>query len=132
MTGGSGSASGPGARPAGTTTGTTETADAMSEVLSALADPTRRRILDGLADHGSATATVLAAELPVSRQAIVKHLGILSRAGLVGGRRAGRETRYTVLPARLEEAARWMARVASDWDSRLGTIKRLAESPRTD
>ncbi len=115
---------------------TAETADAvsesMSEVLSALADPMRRRILDALADHGSATATVLAAELPVSRQAIVKHLGILDRAGLVGARRAGRETRFTVRPDRLTTAARWMTRVASDWDSRLDAIKRLAETPGTD
>ncbi|MEU5976014.1 metalloregulator ArsR/SmtB family transcription factor [Streptomyces sp. NPDC047315] len=101
----------------------------MSEVLSALADPTRRRILDALATHGSATATVLATELPVSRQAIVKHLAVLSRAGLVAGRRSGREAQFTVLPARLNAAARWMARVASDWDSRLNAIKRLAETP---
>ncbi|MGW4027738.1 ArsR/SmtB family transcription factor [Streptomyces sp. NPDC004838] len=98
-----------------------------SEVLSALADPTRRRILDALAAHGRATATVLAAELPVSRQAIVKHLAILTRAGLVVGRREGREARYTVLPERLNATARWMNRVASDWDSRLSAIKRLAE-----
>ncbi|MGW5676183.1 ArsR/SmtB family transcription factor [Streptomyces sp. NPDC003860] len=104
----------------------------MSEVLSALADPTRRRILDALATHGSATATALAKELPVSRQAIVKHLGVLSRAGLVTSRRSGREAQFTVLPARLNAAAGWMARVASDWDSRLHAIKRLAESPRVE
>lgn len=103
--------------------------DAVSEVLSALADPTRRRILDALAAHGGrATATVLARELPVSRQAIVKHLGVLTRAGLVMGHREGREARYTVLPARLTATARWMDRVAMDWDSRLSVIKRLAES----
>ncbi|MGV9316300.1 ArsR/SmtB family transcription factor [Streptomyces sp. NPDC003691] len=101
----------------------------MSEVLSALADPTRRRILDALAARGSATATVLAAELPVSRQAIVKHLGVLDRAGLVSARRTGRETRFTVLPGRLTTAAHWMTRVAADWDTRLTSIKRLAESP---
>ncbi|MFG2137491.1 ArsR/SmtB family transcription factor [Streptomyces sp. NPDC048650] len=102
-------------------------ADAVAEVLSALADPTRRRILDALADRGEATATALAAQLPVSRQAIVKHLGILDRAGLVAGRREGRESRYRVIPERLGTTARWMDRIAADWDSRLAAIKRLAE-----
>lgn len=102
--------------------------DAVSEVLSALADPTRRRILDAIAAHGEATATVLATELPVSRQAIVKHLAVLTRAGLVAGHREGREARYTVLPARLGVTARWMDRVASEWDNRLSAIKRLAEA----
>lgn len=101
--------------------------DAVAEVFSALADPTRRRILDALAAHGEATATVLAAELPVSRQAIVKHLGILDRAGLVAGHREGREARYRVIPERLGVTARWMDRVAAAWDTRLSAIKRLAE-----
>ncbi|MFI1394756.1 ArsR/SmtB family transcription factor [Streptomyces sp. NPDC020681] len=101
--------------------------DAVTEVLSALADPTRRRILDALAAHGEATATILATELPVSRQAIVKHLAVLTRAGLVAGHREGREARYTVLPARLGVTARWMDRVASEWGARLSAIKRLAE-----
>ncbi|WP_329129933.1 metalloregulator ArsR/SmtB family transcription factor [Streptomyces caniferus] len=99
----------------------------MAEVFSALADPTRRRILDALAAHGEATATVLAAELPVSRQAIVKHLGVLDRAGLVAGHREGREARYRVIPERLGVTARWMDRVAAAWDTRLSEIKRLAE-----
>lgn len=101
--------------------------DAVAEVFSALADPTRRRILDALAAHGEATATVLAAELPVSRQAIVKHLGVLDRAGLVAGHREGREARYRVIPERLGVTARWMDGVAAAWDSRLSAIKRLAE-----
>lgn len=101
--------------------------DAVAEVFSALADPTRRRILDALAAHGEATATVLAAELPVSRQAIVKHLGVLDRAGLVAGHREGREARYRVIPERLGVTARWMDRVAAAWDTRLSAIKRLAE-----
>ncbi len=101
--------------------------DAVAEVFAALADPTRRRILDALAAHGEATATVLAAELPVSRQAVVKHLGVLDRAGLVAGHREGREARYRVIPERLGVTARWMDRVAAAWDSRLSAIKRLAE-----
>lgn len=97
------------------------------DVFAALADPMRRRILDAIAGHGDATATVLAAELPVTRQAIVKHLAVLDQAGLVAGRRAGREMRYAVRPERLIAAARWMDRVAAQWDARLGAIKRLAE-----
>jgi DNA-binding transcriptional ArsR family regulator len=71
---------------------------------------------------------MLAAELPVSRQAVVKHLAILDRAGLVTGARRGREMRYSVRPERLDTTARWMANVAADWDTRLERIKRLAES----
>lgn len=106
--------------------------DPVAEVLSALADPTRRRILDALAAHGEATATVLATELPVSRQAIVKHLGVLDQAGLVAGHRAGREARYRVIPERLGITARWMDRLAADWDTRLSVIKQLAEDPAAD
>ena len=97
------------------------------EVLTALADPTRRRILDLLAARGEATATVLAAELPVTRQGVVKHLAALDRAGLVAGQRRGREVRYRVRPERLTSTARWMDQVAAQWDARLSDIKRIAE-----
>lgn len=125
---GTGAAPGPGPG-SGTDAGSSAGAggDAVAEVFAALADPTRRRILDALAAHGEATATVLAAELPVSRQAIVKHLGVLDRAGLVAGHREGREARYRVIPERLGVTARWMDRVAAAWDTRLSAIKRLAE-----
>jgi DNA-binding transcriptional ArsR family regulator len=97
------------------------------EVLTALADPTRRRILDLLAARGEATATILAAELPVTRQGVVKHLAALDRAGLVAGQRRGREVRYRVRPERLSSTARWMDQVAARWDARLSAIKRIAE-----
>lgn len=97
-------------------------------VLAALADPTRRRLLDLLAARGEASATALAERLPVSRQAVVKHLGVLDAAGLVTGRRVGREVRYTVRPAALDATARWMSALAADWDRRLATVKRLAEA----
>ena len=100
----------------------------IAEVLAALADPTRRRLLDALAARGEATATTLATELPVSRQAVVKHLAVLDRAGLVEGRRRGREVRYAVSARPLDATARWMARLAEDWDARLAAIKRIAES----
>ncbi|WP_412537882.1 metalloregulator ArsR/SmtB family transcription factor [Longispora sp. K20-0274] len=97
-------------------------------VLGALADPTRRRLLDLLAAHGAATATTLAGRLPVSRQAIVKHLSILEAAGLVVGGRVGREVRYSLRPGCLDTATRWMSALATDWDRRLAAIKRAAEA----
>ena len=96
-------------------------------VMAALADPTRWRVLSLLAERGEATATTLAGELPVSRVAVVKHLAVLDRAGLVAGRRQGREVRYTVRTEQLGATARWMAALASQWDQRLAAIKRLAE-----
>jgi DNA-binding transcriptional ArsR family regulator len=100
---------------------------AADEVMAALADPTRWRVLSLLAERGEGTATTLAGELPVSRVAVVKHLAVLDRAGLVEGGRRGREVRYRVRPERLEETARWMAALASQWDQRLAALKRLAE-----
>lgn len=96
-------------------------------VLGALADTTRRQILDRLARIGEATATTLAAEMSVTRQAIVQHLAILEAACLVKGQRIGRERRFVVCPQRLTETARWMDSLAAQWDSRLVAIKRIAE-----
>lgn len=101
--------------------------DVVDGVLAALADPTRRQLLDLLAAHGQATATTLAGGLPVSRQAIVKHLTVLDSAGLVAGVKVGREVRYAVRPEALDATARWMAALAADWDRRLAKIKRIAE-----
>jgi DNA-binding transcriptional ArsR family regulator len=100
----------------------------VDELWSAVTDPTRRRVLDLLLDRGESTATTLSGELPVTRQAVAKHLAVLDRVGLVEGRRQGREVRYAVRPQRLDAATRSMARVAADWDARLSTIKRLAEA----
>ena len=94
----------------------------------AVADPTRRRLLDALLTHGEATATTLAGELPVTRQAVAKHHSVRERVGLVDSRRVGREVRYAVRPERLDAASEWFARIAAEWDDRLGAIKRLAES----
>lgn len=104
--------------------------DQLDSVLSAVADPTRRGLLTELAGRGGATATALAASLPISRQAVVKHLAVLSQAGLVGSRRQGREVRYTVRPASLATTARQLAGLAAQWDHRLSEVKRIAESPR--
>jgi ArsR family transcriptional regulator, cadmium/lead-responsive transcriptional repressor len=100
----------------------------QDELWAAIAEPARRRVLDLLLAHGEATATTLAAELPITRQAVVKHLVVLDRVGLVTGRRQGREVRYAVRPERLDEARRRLAEVAAGWEARLATIKRLAEA----
>lgn len=103
--------------------------DEVDAVLAALADPMRRRLLDVLAAHGETTATVLAADLPVTRQAVVQHLAVLERVALVASHRAGRERRYTVRPDALAATARHLMMVAARWDGRLAAIKRLAEAP---
>jgi DNA-binding transcriptional ArsR family regulator len=94
----------------------------------AVAEPSRRRVLDLILAHGEATPTMLAAELPFTRQAVAKHLAVLTRAGLVEGHRHGREVHYSVRPERLDAAAQAMAHVAAQWDVRLQAIKRLAEA----
>jgi DNA-binding transcriptional ArsR family regulator len=100
----------------------------VDELLTAVADPTRRRLLDVLLAQGEGTATTLARELPVTRQAVTKHLAVLGRAGLVEGGRKGREVRYIVRPKELDAAARSMVAVAARWDRRLLAIKQIAES----
>ncbi|WP_411079181.1 ArsR/SmtB family transcription factor [Streptomyces sp. cmx-18-6] len=106
--------------------------DAVDHVLAALAEPTRRHLLDVLAEQGETTATALAGRLPVSRQAVVKHLAVLDTAGLVSSRRVGREVRYAVRPDALNATARWMAALAADWDRRLARIKLIAEAAERD
>lgn len=97
---------------------------AAGPVFSALSDPQRRLVVELLAERESATATELAAELPVTRQAVAKHLAALSRAGLVDARRAGRETRYRLTPAPLGDALAWMVGVGAEWDDRLAALRR--------
>ncbi|HEU4656307.1 MAG TPA: metalloregulator ArsR/SmtB family transcription factor [Capillimicrobium sp.] len=104
--------------------------DRVDTVFSALADPTRRRVLDEIGRRGAATATELAADLPVTRQAVAKHLGILADAGLVDARRTGRETRYRVTPEPLGDAIGWMARVGAEWDERLARLQAFTTSRR--
>jgi DNA-binding transcriptional ArsR family regulator len=92
-------------------------------VFTALSDPTRRQLLSRLADGGPATATQLAAELPITRQAVVKHLEALRDARLVASAREGREVRYTVTPEPLADAVGWIADVGAQWDSRLAALQ---------
>jgi len=92
-------------------------------VFSALSDGGRRRLLESLATRESASLTELAAQLPVTRQAVSKHLAALSNAGLVEVRRAGRETRYRLTPEPLTDALSWMERVGAQWDERLARLR---------
>jgi DNA-binding transcriptional ArsR family regulator len=102
--------------------------DPDDELWSAIADPSRRRVLDLLVQRGEITASSLADLVPFTRQAVSKHLNVLEQAGLVSRRKQGREVLYQVDAVRLDEASRAMAEVAKQWDRRLGAIKRLAEA----
>jgi DNA-binding transcriptional ArsR family regulator len=97
------------------------------ELWSAVGDPTRRRMLDLLLVDGTGTATSLSGQLPVTRQAVSKHLSVLDRAGIVHGAAAGRERRYRVDRPQLAKAAEQLASVGSSWDGRLRRIARIAE-----
>ena len=100
--------------------------DSTDAVFGALADGTRRSLFALLGERGEASATDLARELPVTRQAIQKHLGTLSDAGLVAARRSGREVLYRPTPAPMSDALAWMAEVGGQWDDRLGGARALA------
>ena len=103
------------------------TAVADDDLWSAIGDPTRRRMIDLLLVDGQGTATSLSGQLPVTRQAVAKHLAMLDRVGLVHGATTGRERRYRVDDAQLARAAAQLASVGSAWDGRLRRIARIAE-----
>lgn len=103
------------------------TATVDDELWSAVGDPTRRRMLDLLLIDGPGTATSLSERLPVTRQAVAKHLAVLDRAGLVHGTTVGRERRFHLDDAQLARAAEQLADVGSGWDGRLRRITRIAE-----
>ena len=106
--------------------------DQTGRVFDALADPNRRYVVQALAQRGAATATELASELPVTRQAVAKHLAALNDAGLVESRREGRETLYELTPQPLGAAMDWIADVGAVWDSRLAALRRhLSRGSRT-
>jgi DNA-binding transcriptional ArsR family regulator len=98
------------------------------ELWSAIADPSRRRVLDLLVDNGEASASSLAGLVPFSRQAVSKHLVVLERSGLIRRRKQGREVLYQVDAGRLDDATNAMAELARQWDRRLDRIKRLSEA----
>jgi DNA-binding transcriptional ArsR family regulator len=98
------------------------------ELWSAIGDPTRRQMLDLLLAAGSGTSTSLSERLPVTRQAVAKHLAVLDRAGLVHGQTAGRERHYRIDEEQLARALAQLNAVSTAWDGRLRRIKRLAEA----
>lgn len=98
------------------------------ELWSAIADPSRRRVLDLLVTQGEATATELAAQVPFTRQAVSKHLMVLEDARFVSRRKQGRDVLFRVDDGRLDQATRAMSHLANRWDRRLAAIKRLAEA----
>jgi DNA-binding transcriptional ArsR family regulator len=96
-------------------------------VFAALADPTRRHLVELLGERGAMTATELAREVAVTRQAIAKHLAALADAGLAASTREGRDVRYRLTPEPLSDAMAWMAEVGGNWDDRLAALKRHIE-----
>ena len=105
--------------------------DSRDRVFSALADPTRRAIVESLGAQPS-SASDLVTEVPVTRQAIVKHLGVLEDAGLVEGERDGRRVVYRLTPAPFADVAQWMSDVGAAWDRRIAALaERLERRSRT-
>ena len=92
-------------------------------MFGALSDPTRRALLAAVAEHPATTATELASHLPISRQAVLKHLNALTDAGLLDRTRSGREVRYEFTPAPLADAVDWMTAVGAEWDQRLAMLR---------
>src|ERR1700684_629930 len=113
-------------RPAGV--GAVNTTAVDDDLWSAIGDPTRRRMPDIWLAAGPATATSLSEQLPVTRQAVAKHLLVLDLAGLVHGTTAGGERLYQVDKAQRARAVAQLASVGASWDARLQRIKRIAEA----
>lgn len=99
----------------------------VSQVFGALADATRRELIEMLGRRPACSASTLAGALPVSRQAVVQHLAVLERAGLVSHRKVGREVLFTVHPGVMEAAANWLTSRASMWQDALRQLKGDAE-----
>jgi DNA-binding transcriptional ArsR family regulator len=103
--------------------------DRAGAVFGALADPTRRALFGAIADGAAPTATELAAALPISRQAVVKHLAALAEAGLLERERSGREVRYRVTAQPLADAVSWIAQTGAQWDQRLAVLAKELGGP---
>ena len=95
---------------------------------SAIGDPTRRQLVDLLLTGGPHTATTLSEHLPVTRQAVTKHLHVLDEVDLIRARSVGRERHVSINSQQLERAVSQLASVGSTWDDRLRRIKRIAET----
>jgi DNA-binding transcriptional ArsR family regulator len=98
-----------------------------TDVFAALADPTRRWMVERLARGGIATPTELAAERPITRQAVSRHLGVLAEGGLVTARRSGREHQYQLAVATLRGVTAWIGSIEAEWDERLAALGKLLD-----
>jgi DNA-binding transcriptional ArsR family regulator len=103
--------------------------DRVGPVFSALADEHRRRLVETLAERETASLSELAEGLPMTRQAVSKHLAALERGGLVTATRSGRETRYRLTPAALADVLAWVERVGAQWDARLAALREHLTAP---
>jgi DNA-binding transcriptional ArsR family regulator len=99
----------------------------VDQMLAALADPTRRRLLEALSERPGSSATTLAVQMPVSRQAVARHLAVLRESELVTSGRVGKEVLFAVCPEQLEAVASWMTMLAATWHERLRLLKEEAE-----
>ena len=104
----------------------------VAAVFACLADVSRREVLDVLVRDGRASASAIARDVHISRQAVAKHLRLLAEAGLVASERTGREVLYTVQSQPLQDTARWLDRSAAAWDRRLAALKSAAEGMEDD
>ncbi len=100
----------------------------LDQVFGALSDPTRRHMLEALLEHGTTSVPALTAELPITRQAIAKHLALLEEASLIERAEVtGREVHYRLRPRALQPAAAWLAEADAAWVGRLDRLKRAVE-----
>lgn len=103
--------------------------DPLGSVFAALADPTRRSMMESMLSDGTTSVPALASHLPISRQAVAKHLATLDSAGLVERVPGpGREVRYRLRQGALHPASNWLVRTEAAWESRLERLKRSVES----
>jgi DNA-binding transcriptional ArsR family regulator len=105
-------------------------ANRTDAIFAALGDATRREVIRALSQNGPSTATGLAANLPVTRQAVIKHLNALADAGLVTATRRGRERLYQISPRPLTDAVSWIADLGARWDERLAALRDHVAAPK--
>jgi DNA-binding transcriptional ArsR family regulator len=110
--------------------GRTVKEERVDAIFAALSDRSRRDVMRFISEFGEASASELAEQMPISRQAIVKHLTALADAGLVSAEREGRQVRYRLTPEPLNEAMRWIAEVGAEWDDRLRALERMLRRRR--
>ena len=101
----------------------------VGAVFAALGDPTRRELLEKLSTSPTLSIRGLAADLPITRQGVAKHLGILEGAGLVEATRNGRESRYRLCTEPMSEATAWIVQIGAQWDARLSRLEQLLGGP---